>query len=224
MESEYEAQGQLSIRLFGWFEVDAKCTLAMLVCSENHSVVEVRIFVFTIVLQGTDMRYRKERTQIAWDAVDTQRMQFQSLIIEQQMALIRVNRLYQEYSLNKSAFLELLPSPNHHHTLTHRDESEVNPLALVPYQEPSLSQAHPAHTEVEDLARVRHVAQPYVDMLLHRWTRLEEMESRLIEGSVSRRSFTHSDRGRWERPTVESDSEDDFGVPNDPNQRLNGSG
>jgi hypothetical protein len=83
------------------------------------------------------------------------------------MTLIRAHRLYQEYLLT-----QLLPNPNHYRAL---DEREVNPLALVPYQEPSLSQAHPAHTEIEDLARVRHVAQPYVDMLLHRWTRLEEM-------------------------------------------------
>jgi len=140
------------------------------------------------------------------------------------MALMRVYRIYREYSLSKSAFPELPSSANQHQALIQYDEREVNPLALVPYQEPSLSKTYPARTEMEDLPRVCRIAQPYVDTLLRRWTRLEEMEVRTLEDSNSRRSSTRSDRGRWEHPTVESDSEDDFGPPRDPSRRLNGPG
>jgi hypothetical protein len=140
------------------------------------------------------------------------------------MALIRVKKLYQEYSLSKNPFLELLHIPNHQQALTQYDDREVNPLALVPYQEPSLSQARPPNTETEDLTRVLRVAQPYVDLLLHRWTRLEEVEPHLIESSGSRISSSRPDGGRWEHPTVESDSEEDFEVIRDPNRRLSGPG
>lgn len=148
----------------------------------------------------------RQKSQLAIEAVSTERLQMQSLIIEQQMSLIRVYRLYQEYSLSKAAFPEALP--NQGMELIQYDEREANPMALALYQEPSLSKVWPATTETEDLKRVKRIARPYVEQLLRRWTRLDEIEQRMIEEG----SPTHPghERGRWEQPFVESDSEDDF--------------
>lgn len=167
---------------------------------------------------------RRQRTKIAFDAVDTERLQMQSLIIEQQMALIRVYRLYQEYSLSKAAFPE--PLQNANRALIQYDDREANPMALVPYQERTLSETEPAPTETEDLIRVRKIAPPFVDMLLHQWTRLDEIEQRMIEDGNSRRRDRKSNPGRWEQPTVESDSEDDFVYPRNgsSDRPLNGPG
>lgn len=167
---------------------------------------------------------RRQRTQLAIDAVDTERLQMQSLIIEQQMALIRVYRLYQEYSLSKAAFSELLPNTGR--ALIQYDEREANPMALVPYREPSLSQTDPAATETEDLVRVRRIAPPYVDFLLHHWTRIVEIEQRMIEDRKSGKRDRRSDKGHWEQPTVESDSEEDFVYPREgqPKRPLNSPG
>jgi len=148
----------------------------------------------------------RQKTQLAIEAVSTERLQMQSLIIEQQMSLIRVYRLYQEYSLSKAAFPEVLP--NQGMELIQYDEREANPMALALYQESSLSKVWPAATETEDLKRVKRIARSYVEQLLRRWTRLDEIEQRMIdEGSPTHQG---NDRGRWEQPFVEDDSEDDF--------------
>ena len=181
-------------------------------------MLEVIAPVFIHKMRLGLIQNRRERTQITYDTVDTALLQLQSSIIEQQMSLIRVSRLYQEYLLNKSAVLELPPGANHHQALIQCDEREANPRTLVQYQEPSLSQGYPSRTEMEDLARVRRIARPYIDTLLHRWTRPEE--ARMLKNPSFQRSSTSSDRGRWEQPTVESDSEDDFDVPRDPSRRL----
>lgn len=167
---------------------------------------------------------RRQRTQIAFDAVHTERLQMQSLVIEQQMAMIRIYRLYQDYSLSKTAFSEVLPNTSR--ALIQYDERESNPMALVPYQEPSLSQPDTTTTETEELMRVRRIAPQYVDLLLHRWTRLNEIEQRMIEDGKSGKRDRKSDKARWEQPTVESDSEDDFVYPRDgpPKRPLNGPG
>ena len=159
-----------------------------------------------------------QKTQHAIDAVSIERLQMQALIIEQQMSLIRVSRLYQELSLNKAAFLEGFPHQGS--DIVQYDQREANPRALVPYQEMSLSQARPATTETEDLVRVKRIARQYVENLLHRWTRLEEMEQRVVEEGSPRQHGSGSDRGRWEQPSVESDSEDDDGYRRDGPPRL----
>jgi len=154
----------------------------------------------------------QQRTQLAIEAVSIERLQLQCLIIEQQMSLIRVYRVYQEYSLSKAAFPEVLL--NQGVDLIQYDEREANPMALALYQESTLSKGWPATTETEDLKRVKRITRPYMEQLLYRWTRLDEIEQRLIEEG--------NDRGRWEQPFVESDSEDDLAYrrENPPNHSM----
>lgn len=168
--------------------------------------------------QLTNKFARQQRSQLAVDAVVTERLQMESLIIEQQLSLLRATRRHGEYKQRAANTPILLNQSPHSQALIRRDQYGPNPRSLIPYQEASLARTTPSPTETEDLARIRWISAPFVDVLLSRWTRLSVVEARiqrLAIGDSSPASSNQSPRSdmrprrdsNWRPPNVESDSE-----------------
>jgi hypothetical protein len=164
----------------------------------------------------SDNLHRYQTSQIAGDAVLTERLQLETLIIEQQLCLLRAYRLYDEYKQRvKNTPLLLTQSPQSQ-ALVHRDQYGPSPGALVLYQEPSLARTPPSANESQDLGRIRRISSPYVDNLLARWVRLPDIDEhmRKLYLSNSNGGSQQSERGErrnsnWQQPLVESDDESD---------------
>lgn len=124
-----------------------------------------------------------------------ERMHLESLVIEQQLSLLTSGRLF-EFLKQRHAEseLELIPQDDVMQAMTLFEENASNPSRLVLYQEPTLSSIK-SSDETETLALVRRVSSPYIDYLLDRWTRLQEIR-------------------RTQQPTVDSDySSDEENAP-----------
>lgn len=116
---------------------------------------------------------RRERNQASDNAVFTQRLQMETLIIEQQLSLLRACRQFDEFRhkvSNTPMAVTHSAKPQSMDLL--RREDGANPGALITYQEPSLLQIHQPQNDIDDLARVRSVSRSFVDHLLDRWTSL----------------------------------------------------
>jgi hypothetical protein len=159
--------------------------------------------------------------------VDIERLQLRSLAIEQQLSLIRVKKLYQEYQLCK--FVASPPPHRQANTpaLLQPEDRCPTPHALNEYQEASLAEQPPSRSEDEDLVRIQRISSRFCDVLVQRWTKLEEIERQLneLKDTSSRGPLLlpapMDPRRRAQQPTVESETEEDE-VPRIkvPNPRL----
>jgi hypothetical protein len=117
----------------------------------------------------TNHVHRTQVSQLAADAVVTERLQMETLVIEQQLSILRTNRRYRQLN-------EQLQS-----TRTFAPEFSPHPRGLNSYQDPSLTHNFPSSVEGGDLTMVRRISAPLIDTLLFRWTKLFTMESRMRE-------------------------------------------
>jgi hypothetical protein len=177
---------------------------------------------------------RSQINQLANDAVITERLQMESLVIEQQLSLLRSYKLYENFKQRVANTPLLLSQSQHSQALVRRDEYGPTPMALVRYQEPSLARVKPSVNEMEDLVRIRRISSPFVDILLSRWTKLSDIEDRMQRlnmetpsplsstGSMSQHPQRLERRNsNWRPPNVESDDSDsDDGVPRNRRPRL----
>ncbi|KAE9983185.1 hypothetical protein BLS_004814 [Venturia inaequalis] len=116
---------------------------------------------------------RRDRNQIHDSLVCTQRLQMETLIIEQQRSLLRMCRSFDQFRHKvDNAPLAVTHNNSPQSMELIRREDGPNPRALESYQEPSLLQVHQPQSDIDDLARVRIVSRSFVDDLLHRWTSL----------------------------------------------------
>jgi hypothetical protein len=155
---------------------------------------------------------RYDDTQTGYDAVVVERLQTESLVIEQQLALIRSYRLYDTFTNQvRNAPLRLSQNPLSQ-ALIKRDENGPKPSALVLYQEPTLAQRQPSINEAEDLSQVRMISSPFVDQLLSRWTRMHVIEKQLQIDQRPRQERRRelAERRNWQAPYMESDPESEM--------------
>jgi hypothetical protein len=97
----------------------------------------------------------------------------ETLIIEQQLSLLRTCRQFDELRhkiSNTPMAVTHSAKPQSMDML--RRENGPTPKVLETYQEPSLLQIHQPQNDIDDLARVRSVSRSFVDHLLNRWTSL----------------------------------------------------
>jgi hypothetical protein len=128
----------------------------------------------------TNHIHQTQTSQLAADAVVTERLQLESLVIEQQLSILRANRHYGQLIQHLQSTLGYVP------------EYSPHPRGLVPYQEPSLAHNIPSSVQGEDLAMVRRISLPLIDILLDRWTKFSAMELRVREQLPFRSSFSNS--------------------------------
>jgi hypothetical protein len=182
-------------------------------------------------IQQANIVYRQQNTQLAIDAMITERLQMESLIIEQQLSLIRAYKQYENFKQKAANTPLLVTQSPHSQALIQRAEYGPSPTSLIPYQEPSLAKIIPSVNETEDLARIRRISSPFVDILLSRWTRLSDIEERMrrinldsprTQSPTSTRSLRPERRNsNWRQPLVESDdSGSDDGYPRNRQPKL----
>lgn len=160
---------------------------------------------------------RQQRSQVASEAVDIERLQLRSLVIEHQLSLIRMTKLYHEFQLCKSVASPPPHQPNIPAVIS-GEERCPTPHALNQYQEAWLLEQPPSRNEAEDVIRIQQISSQYCDIALQRWTNLDEIQNRLAElEDISRRRLLLTApmdaRRRSQQPTVESESEEDDEVP-----------
>ncbi|KAF1815844.1 hypothetical protein P152DRAFT_198925 [Eremomyces bilateralis CBS 781.70] len=148
---------------------------------------------------------RQQTTQNARDAVSTERLQLQSLIIEQQLCILNTHQLHLDYRLDNV--------PSRSQVLTVLEERQPCPQHLVSYQEESLVAIDVDNTESQRLEVVRKVAGSYIDELLRRWTRLEEIEQDIRQEEFQTRAQQEREmqtvsRRASQQPSVEEDDEE----------------
>jgi hypothetical protein len=168
-------------------------------------------FFWNMELANTGTRH--ERSQLSVDAVVTQRLQMESLVIEQQLSLLRAYKQFDEFNHKVANAPRTLTHGSHSMALIRREDGP-NPGALIPYQEPSLAVAQRPQNDMDDLARVRSVSSPFVDVLLNRWTRISEIEYRfrrleLTDGPRDAPPRLVRRDSNWRPTEVESDPESD---------------
>lgn len=121
------------------------------------------------------------------EAVELERMQLESLVVEQQLAFLHASQLFEVYHhLHSDPGLQLIAMDETAQAMTLFEEFAPNPSKLITYQDPNLVAAAKAKNETERLAMVRRASSPYIDYLLERWTRIVEIR-------------------RSQQPTVDSD-------------------
>lgn len=146
----------------------------------------------------------------------------QTLIIEQQMALLKASELHAEWRQSESSDSDapkLLTGGTeaHDHTYTNGAPAEEPDLmALVKYQESSLADLGTTPTDAECLSMVRGISLSHIDDLIGRWTRHKELQEKVHRAEFEEQA--RRDDERWKRnlhrqARVESDeSEDELGV------------
>jgi hypothetical protein len=175
----------------------------------------------SLIAAETDFTGRTQSTQLAIDAMVTERLQMESLIIEQQLSVLRAYRLYGAFKQRVANTPLMVTQSAHSQALIRRDEYGPTPTSLIPYQEPSLARTKPSVNETEDLARIRRISSPYVDSLLSRWTKLSDIEERIRRVNLDQSRAQTPARARtqqteaverrdsnWRQPLVESDDSD----------------
>ncbi|KAF1987813.1 hypothetical protein K402DRAFT_46268 [Aulographum hederae CBS 113979] len=153
---------------------------------------------------------KQHRTTSSFEAFEIERLQLQSLVIEQQMSLIRLRFLYRDYKYD--CLHMLLEDENTSHAAGGFEERSPRPLDLAQYQENSLAHVDPDSSDSQQLSTVRTVSSKYIDRLLTRWTRLTEIERHLQqaewESQAKNRKEQH-ERRMSQQPKVEDDSSED---------------
>jgi hypothetical protein len=145
----------------------------------------------------------------------------ESLIIEQQLSVLRAYRLYEAFKQRVANTPLMVTQSAHSQALIRRDEYGPTPTSLVPYQEASLARSKPSLNETEDLARIRRISSSYVDSLLLQWTQLSDIEQRMrrvnldqpgaqspTSARIPRTEMTERRNSNWRQPLVESDDSD----------------
>ncbi|QDS72796.1 hypothetical protein FKW77_006167 [Venturia effusa] len=119
---------------------------------------------------------RREQNQAHESLVHTQRLQMETLIIEQQLSLLRTCRSFDRFRHKvDNAPLAVTHNASPQSMELVRRGNGPDPSALEVYQEPSLLQIHQPQDDIDDLARVRSISRSFVDGLLDRWTSLPEI-------------------------------------------------
>ncbi|KAK5012291.1 hypothetical protein LTR39_004227, partial [Cryomyces antarcticus] len=185
----------------------------------------------------------KPKSTIFWDIltllrmaeknsrVAEERLQMESLIIEQQLSVIKTGQLFEAYQNDRSAAVALEQGDQDPEQLALKLHSEFTKcVGFTLFQEPScaLGTIDASPTDAECLTLVLRHSNGYIDYLLARWTRLREIEERirlkveqpLNENALSKPVPTrllsqggYGQRSRGQSARVESDDSEDEAAP-----------
>jgi hypothetical protein len=143
--------------------------------------------------------------QQAAKVVANEKIQLQTLVIEQQISILSTSLLHEQVPRQDARFLMEADSSQSLVT-TERENVSSNPNNLYQYQDTYLGSLDiSGSTEESWLPTVCSIAGPRTDQLLERWTSLLDFDHRLRD--AERRARTHKHENQ--QATVESDSEED---------------
>lgn len=138
-------------------------------------------------------------------AVANEKVQLQTLIIEQQMSILSASWLHEQAPRKDGRFLMEADS-SQSLVITGTETTSSNPSRLYQYQDKYLGSLETSgSTEEGWLPAVCSVASQRTEQLLERWTTLPDFDRRLHEAERKARTQDHENK----QATVESDSEED---------------
>jgi hypothetical protein len=146
-------------------------------------------------------------------AVSNEKDQLETLVIEQQMSLLSASKLYDAITqAHETPDPKLLMEEDSSQSLTTRGEQDIlGSSQLFRFQDSSLVGSDLSDREMEWLPKVCQMSRARMDLVLQRWTRLEELEARIADEE----RHIDTERRQGQQPTVESDAsdnEDDTGL------------
>jgi hypothetical protein len=137
-------------------------------------------------------------------------MEIQSLVVKQQISLIKTSRTFQEFEQSRPMTPPMEITTSLGTTSLVMFEGHCpHPQSLVPYQEKSLAESQFSFTtDIESMAQIHSVSDKHVNNLLRRWTCLSLTEKDLsIISTPSTSKQNDSVRRLSQQATVESDDE-----------------
>ncbi|KAJ8105172.1 hypothetical protein OPT61_g10341 [Boeremia exigua] len=138
-------------------------------------------------------------------AVANEKVQLQTLVIEQQMSILSATVLYDQLPRQDARFL-MESDSSQSLVASGRESASPSPSHLYQYQDKYLGSLNTSDsTEEAWLPTVCSVAAPRTELLLEKWTTLPYFDERLHEAERKARSAKHENQ----QATVESDSEDE---------------
>ncbi|CAN9317476.1 unnamed protein product [Alternaria alternata] len=143
--------------------------------------------------------------QQAAKLVDSERIQLETLIVQQQLSILSASNLYENLSQSDARLLLMEGDSSQSLVITGRGETPRS-STLRSYQDEDLTSLDTSiYTEANGLPAVLTASASRVEHLLQRWTSLPLFERRLQDEERERQ------RQRWEtqQATVESDSEEE---------------
>ncbi|CAN9187355.1 unnamed protein product [Alternaria alternata] len=143
--------------------------------------------------------------QQAAKLVDSERIQLETLIVQQQLSILSASNLYENLSQSDARLLLMEGDSSQSLVITGRGETPRS-STLRSYQDEDLTSLDTSiYTEANGLPAVLTASASRVERLLQRWTSLPLFERRLQDEERERQ------RQRWEtqQATVESDSEEE---------------
>ena len=166
------------------------------------------IIRFTLQFKFVDHRRRLRPTvspKQAAKAVANEKIQLQTLIVEQQMSILSAVMLYEQSPRQDARFL--MESDSSQSLVTaDREHASPSPNRLHQYQDKYLGSLDTSgSTEDGWLPAVCGVAGPRTEQLLERWTSLPDFDRRLRDDERKARAQKHENQ----QATVESDSEEE---------------
>ncbi|KAF1838312.1 hypothetical protein BDW02DRAFT_565133 [Decorospora gaudefroyi] len=142
--------------------------------------------------------------QQAAKAVANEKVQLETLIIQQQLAILSASNSYHEAPRPDARLLMEADSSQSLMATERGDTSK--PSSLHPYQDPYLAGLDiSASTEAGEILAICSISASHADRLLERWTSLRQFESRLQDEERELRR----QRQETQQATVESDSEEE---------------
>ncbi|KAL1624979.1 hypothetical protein SLS54_003705 [Diplodia seriata] len=180
-----------------------------------NSTLSVMLQAFYTVRVIAWSRSRQERAPAsAADAVANERSQLEVLVIDQQLLLLDVSEAHDEYRRSR----DFAGSPSNSVYSDHRDptadqDRTPSPSTLEKYKDQSIKAATLQASLTESSAFVRRISSGFSTDILHRWTRLGEIERRLstadeYPGTLQKFPQVLQRRDSYQ-PRVESESEDE---------------
>ncbi|KAF2630819.1 hypothetical protein BU25DRAFT_408096 [Macroventuria anomochaeta] len=138
-------------------------------------------------------------------AVANEKIQLQTLIIEQQMSILSATVLHNQVPRQDARFL-MESDSSQSLVITGRENTSPNSNHLYQYQDKYLGSLDTSgSTEEGWLPTVCSIAGPRTELLLERWTSLPDFDQRLRDAERKARTQKHENQ----QATVESDSEEE---------------
>ncbi|KAF2792001.1 hypothetical protein K505DRAFT_247659 [Melanomma pulvis-pyrius CBS 109.77] len=152
--------------------------------------------------------------QQAAAAISSEKMQLETLIIEQQMSILSASKVYHPSRPDSHLLMEDDSSKS---LVSIEENGTPNPADLFRYQERFIASLDTSDaTENDWLPAICGVSKSHLERLLEKWTRLRQLQD-MIDDDERR---VEAQRRETQQPTVESDIEDEVGAL--PKFRSNG--
>ncbi|KAF2016064.1 hypothetical protein BU24DRAFT_450670 [Aaosphaeria arxii CBS 175.79] len=135
-------------------------------------------------------------------AVTNEKNQLESLVIEQQIAILSASSLYHSSRVNE----RLITEGDSSQSLTLPEKNSLTPTDLVQYQHESIISLDTADAQEEAwMPSICAISGSHADHVLSTWTRLRQLHDNISD--IERQRL--AEQRETQQPTVESDSDDE---------------